>query len=120
MPDKAPQKEGLQAAIDFTKYLLTLAGGAIAFVIQPASLAGGFWIKALSVAALLLLFTCVVSGLFVLAGGATNLAEGKYSLENRFVKTPGIINVVTFALGFFCLAIVILLKVLAEPESFIS
>ena len=111
MSDKAPYKEGLQAAIDFTKYLLTLAGGAIAFVIQPASLAGGCWTKVLSILALGSLFACVVSGLFVLAGGATKLAEGNYSLENRFVKTPGIINVVSFGLGFLFLAIVILIKV---------
>jgi hypothetical protein len=34
------EKEGLQAAIDFTKFLLTLAGGAIAFIIQPTYFSG--------------------------------------------------------------------------------
>ena len=47
------EKEGLQAAIDFTKYLLTLAGGAIAFVIQPTFFSGSLLLKGLSIAALI-------------------------------------------------------------------
>ena len=33
------EKEGVQAAVDFVKYLLTLAGGAIALLIKPSFLA---------------------------------------------------------------------------------
>jgi hypothetical protein len=112
MTNRAPNKEGLQSAIDFTKFLLTLAGGGIAFIIQPTQFEGDGWIKAFSFAALVLLTICAVSGLFVFSGGSVNLADGKYQLEDPWIKIPGIINVVSFGFGFVALAITIAIRIL--------
>jgi hypothetical protein len=46
------EKEGLQTAVDFTKFLLTLAGGAVAFIIQPSFFSGNCLLKTLSLFAL--------------------------------------------------------------------
>lgn len=106
------EKEGLQAAIDFTKFLLTLAGGAIAFIIQPTFFAGHPVLKALSILALVLLTISVVSGLLVFSGGSVMLSKKNYDLEDKHVKWPGMINVLSFAAGFVLLAIAVGIRVL--------
>lgn len=106
------EKEGLQAAIDFTKFLLTLAGGAIAFIIQPTFFSGHPFLKVISVAALVLLTISVVSGLVVFSGGATMLARKNYNLEDKYVKWPGLVNVLSFAIGFVLLAIAVGIRVI--------
>jgi len=101
------EKEGLLSAIDFTKYLLTLAGGAIAFVIQPTFYSNNGFIKVLSVAALILLTICVISGLAIFSRGSVMLSEKTYSLSDPRIRGWGIINIVSFGLAFIILAIAI-------------
>jgi hypothetical protein len=112
------EKEGLQSAIDFTKLLLTLAGGAIAFVIQPSFIAGSIVLKVLSISALLSLSISVLSGLVSISGSCVMLSEKNYRLEYRFVKYPGIINVITFAIGFVLVAVAVGVKIVGGPPSF--
>ena len=107
------EKEGLQAAIDFTKYLLTLAGGAIAFVIQPTFFSGSLLLKGLSIAALILLTVSVIAGLFVFSRGCVMLAEKDYSLEDKRIKILGMANVISFGVSFVLLAVAVALKVIA-------
>jgi hypothetical protein len=106
------EKEGLQAAIDFTKVLLTLAGGAIAFIIQPTYFAGSHCLKTLSILALVSLTVCVVSGLIVFSGGSVMLANKDYDIERNYIKIPGMVNVISFGLGFVLLAIAVAIKVI--------
>ena len=106
-----PEKEGLQTAIDFTKYLLTLAGGAIAFAIQPQFFAGSGLLKTISLVALVLLTVSVVSGLFVFSRGCVMLAEKDYRLSDSRIKLFGMLNVVSFGLSFILLAVVVAIKV---------
>ena len=106
------EKEGLQAAIDFTKLIMALAGGGIAPVIQPNFFANSLCLKILSLAALFSLALCMSSGLLVLSGGAPMLATKNYNLESRFIKIPGLINVFSFGIGFLLLAIVIATKLI--------
>jgi hypothetical protein len=80
------QKEGLQSAIDFTKFLLTLAGGAIAFVIQPTFFSGNHLLKTLAIGALFFLSACVISGLLVFSAGAVMLAKKKLQFRIRTCK----------------------------------
>lgn len=108
----APEKEGLQAAIDFTKYLLTLAGGAIAFVIQPTFFAGDRTMKILAIIALILLTVCVGSGLFVYSRGCVMLSNKNYDLEDKHIKWPGLANVISFGGAFLILAIAVAIKVI--------
>ena len=107
----APEKEGLQSAIDYTKYLLTLAGGAIAFVIQPTFYgAGNYQVKLWSLLALGFLMLSVISGLFVFSGGSVMLSEKNYNLEHPYVKIPGLINVFSFLIGFICVSVAVAIK----------
>jgi hypothetical protein len=106
------EKEGLQTAIDFTKFLLTLAGGAIAFIIQPTYFSGSHLLKTLSILALFLLTVCVVSGLLVFSGGSVMLANKDYDIESKYIKIPGMVNVISFGLGFVLLAIGVAIKVI--------
>lgn len=111
------EKEGLQSAVDFTKYLLTLAGGAIAFVIQPTFAGESYWLKVLSIASLVLLGICVISGLAVFSRGAVMLSEKKYSLNEGHIKWAGRVNVISFGLGFILLAIAVAMRVLSPPTT---
>ena len=97
------EKEGLQTAVDFTQFLLTLAGGAVAFIIQPSFFSGNCLLKTLSLFALVLLTICVISGLMVFSRGCVMLAEKNYALEDRHIKIPGRINVISFGLGSYYL-----------------
>src|SRR5664280_2471897 len=103
------QKEGLQAAIDFTKYLITMAGGAIAFVIKP-DYVGSADLKSLSIGVLVLLSISVVTGLLVVSAGSLMLGRGHYDLEDRYIKIPGLINVIAFACSFLLLALEVGIK----------
>jgi hypothetical protein len=106
-------KEGLQTAIDFTKYLLTLAGGAIAFVIQPTFFAGSDFLKLLSIASIVLLTICVITGLLVFSRGCVMLAEKDYNLEDKRIKYLGMTNVISFGMSFVLLALAVAIKVLS-------
>lgn len=107
-----PEKEGLQTAIDFTKYLLTLAGGAIAFAIQPTFFAGHFWLKVLSIAALVLLTWSVIAGLMVFSRGCVMLAEKNYQLSDKRIRLFGMMNVLSFGASLVLLAIAVGIKVI--------
>jgi hypothetical protein len=109
-PPPMTEKEGLQAAIDFTKYLLTLSGGGIAFIIQPNFFSGNDLVKILSLWALVFLGICVLSGLIVFSAGAVMLARKNYDLEFKHIRWAGLTNVFSFAIGFILLASVVGIK----------
>ena len=97
-----PAKDGLQAAIDVTKYTLTIAGAAIGFLISSDTLKAATedwqrWILTLSLVGFGL---SALGGLLVLMEGATCLANGTYSLEQRTLKYPGLASVFGLAAGF--------------------
>ena|SRR2546423_596336 len=108
------EKEGLQTAIDFTKYLLTLAGGAIAFGIQPAYFVGNYWLKVLSITALVSLMVSIVSGLMVFSRGCVMLSEGTYRLRDSRIRAWGLVNLGTFVLSFLLLAIAVAIKIIVS------
>jgi hypothetical protein len=106
------QKEGLQTAIDFTKYLLTLAGGAIAFGIQPSFFASSSWLKGMALISLILLSVSMVAGMMVFSRGCVLLSEGKYRLEDSRIRFWGLINLTTFVFSFLLLAISVGVKII--------
>jgi hypothetical protein len=105
----AGKKEGLESALDFTKYLLAIAGGIIAFVLSSDVLARVEDIteRGLLTAALVLLCLSVLGGIAVLSRGAIMLSEGEYSLEDKYLKWPGLANIFAFGGGFICVALFI-------------
>lgn len=119
--DEGPfAKEGLQTAVDFTKTLLTLSGGAIAFILQPIFYGDSPLLRTMAVLALLALAICVLSGLSVISGAGILLSQRNYDLENPYIKIPGLINIWSFAAGFLFVAILVAAKILGgiwEPPS---
>ncbi|SRR6266851_5559566 len=107
-----PEKEGLQTAIDFTKYLLTLAGAAIAFGIQPSFFASSPWLKGMALISLISLSISIVAGMMVFSRGCVLLSEGKYKLEDHRIRFWGLINLATFVFSFLLLAISVGVKVI--------
>lgn len=108
-------KEGLKGAIEFTKILLALSGGAIAFILQPSGagakptlLESGFALFSLAA-----LGVCVISGLIVISGACVALSRREYDLENKYVMIPGKVNILSFAVGFILLAIYVAVKIFA-------
>jgi hypothetical protein len=100
------QKEGLQAAIDFTKFLLTLAGGAIAFILQPSYFAdSSLAFRGIGILGLIAFTVSAISGLFVFSAGCVMLANGNYDLDLPRIKWPGLVNVFSFGAGFLLLAL---------------
>jgi hypothetical protein len=107
------EKEGLQAAIDFTKYLLALAGGAIAFIIQPTFFANNPLLKTLGLLALVAFTICAISGLFLFSRGCVMLAGKNYDLNDTRIKCLGQTNVISFGVGFLLLALAEAIKLLS-------
>jgi hypothetical protein len=117
MPTPAPmtEKDGLQTAIDFTKYLLTLSGGADCIYHSTEFFSSGASAKLLSLCSLGFLVICVLSGLVVFSVGAVMLARKNYDLEFIHIRWAGLVNVFSFAIGFVLLAIVVGMKLTASP-----
>lgn len=98
------KKDGLEKAIDFTKYILTLCGAALAFFVTQIDklvMLSPFWKGVITVGAIS--FTAsIIAGLFVLMRASTMLANGEYDLHDRSLKYPGIANVVALEVGALC------------------
>src|SRR5271166_3102239 len=58
------EKEGIQSAIDFVKYILALSGGAIAFAIQPSFYAENLQVKVLASFGVFMLTVSIIAGIF--------------------------------------------------------
>ena len=110
----ATQKEGLQALIDFSKTLLALAGGSIAFIVQPLIGPSPIWLGSLSIIALLFLAVSVVSGLFVFSGATVKLGHKDHDLEDRYIKIPGLTQLICLMLGFCFLSVIIIVKIFSH------
>ena len=104
------EKEGLQAAVDFVKYILTLAGGGIALIIQPDFYKTSLLIKILTSISFVCLLVCVIAGLLVHARGCVMLANRQYDLEDAHLKVPGLVNQFAFLFGFVFLGAAVAIK----------
>lgn len=105
-------KAGLQAVLDYTKVFLILAGGAIAFIIQPSFFGAGRWSKTLAILALLSLLACILSGVTLFARGSDMLAHKQYDLDDARIGFVRTMSRLTFKAGFVLVAILVALRVL--------
>ena len=93
-------KEGVQAAIEFVKYLLILTGGGIAFCLQPSFYGDNIGLKVISCFAVFFLGVSIVAGLFVHSRGCVMLSAGSHDLNDAHLKTPGLVLHVTLVIGY--------------------
>jgi len=101
-----PVKAGLDSAVDSTKLVITLDGALIAFVTGTTFLAhittaSAHWAV---FGALLFLAASMAGGLMVLFEAGSMISNKNYDLGNIWIRVPGIVNMVGFALGSLCVA----------------
>jgi hypothetical protein len=108
-----PSKDGLQSAVEVTKYALALAGGAIAYLLGADTLtnASGVLAKLVISASLLGFFLSAIGGLGVLMRAATQLSEEDYDIANRWISWPGLFNIFGLAFGFATAAVFVFMRV---------
>jgi len=103
-------KEGLTAALDFTKFTLAMNGAAILYLLGSDTLktVTGLWAKSIVIAALASFGISAIGGIFVLMAGATNLSDGNYDLHDKWLCRPGLWNIFGLMAGFAFLTIFVI------------
>ena len=114
-----PRKEGLQAALDFTKYTLAVAGAAILYLLNSdatKSLTG--WTAWVLVGSLVCFAASAIAGILVLMQGASNVSNANYDLSDGWLRGPGIVNFLGLMGGFGLAAIFVIAHMFgpAQPE----
>ena len=101
MATKQPKKEGLDSALEFTKFVITLDSGLIAFLTGTTFLAlvHEHWEIVAVLVSLAFLIASIAAGVFVYMRVATKLSDGDYDLEDPWLSIPGAVNVICFAAG---------------------
>ncbi|WFU61266.1 hypothetical protein [Bradyrhizobium brasilense] len=94
-------KEGVQGAIEFTKFVIALDSGLIAFM-TGATFLGKLHSTIEIVAAIIvlaLLAASLCAGVLVYMAAITMIDDADYNLASSHIRIPGQINVVCFAVG---------------------
>jgi hypothetical protein len=114
-----PRKEGLQAALDFTKYTLALAGAAILYLLNSdAAKALTGWTAWVLVGSLVCFAASAIAGILVLMQGASNVSNANYDLSDRWLRGPGVVNFLGLIGGFGLAAVFVIAHMFApaQPE----
>jgi hypothetical protein len=108
-----PHKEGLEAALDFTKVLTALSGAAIGFLLDQSHHIeqGVLWIKVADTASIVLFSLSVLGGLGVLTRGAKLMGQARYELGEKRLASAGAMNVGGFAVATLILSIELLVRI---------
>jgi hypothetical protein len=114
---KMPTEKGLESSVEFTKHLMTLAVAGIAFLATLDVHTFSFAQRLLLAGATLLLGISLAAGLMVWARAAVMLSHRKYSLEDVYLRTPGLINLFAFGLGVAALGAFLVIKLFSIPAS---
>jgi hypothetical protein len=94
-------KEGVQGSIEFTKFVIALDSGLIAFL-TGATFLGKLHSPVEIVAAIIvlaLLAASLCAGVLIYMAAITMIDDAKYDLAAPHIKMPGQINVICFAAG---------------------
>ncbi|HXC56243.1 MAG TPA: hypothetical protein VNU97_13170 [Rhizomicrobium sp.] len=104
---KPSTKEGLDAALDATKVIITLAGGGIAFVLDKSQMPTPYplWEKIIDFSGVVLFALSMLSGLLVLTRGAKQHGVSDFTLTNGVIGTLGFVNFFAFALATLLVAV---------------
>jgi len=103
-------QKGLESAVKFTKHVMTLSGAGIAFIASLDIHTIGYYQRIFLVASIVLLALALAAGLLVWSRAAMMLSARHYSLEDPFLKWPGLVNLFSFAFGVVALGIYVGIK----------
>jgi hypothetical protein len=106
------KKEGIDGALDFTKFTIALASALIAFVTGATFVQSidNWWEKTVAICAIGSLVISVVGGIAVYMEAATMLSKGEYDLSKAWIKIPGQINVIMLAIGAAAIGLLAIFK----------
>lgn len=111
------RKEGLQAALDFTKYTLAVAGAAILYLLNSEStksLTG--WTAWVLVGSLVCFAASAIAGILVLMQGASNISNANYDLSDGWLRNPGVVNFLGLMGGFGLAAVFVIAHMFAPSQ----
>jgi uncharacterized protein YacL len=113
-----PGKDGLDAALDFTKYALAIAGAAIGFLLGSDILKdiGDNQQRWILTASLICFGSSAVGAILVLMQGASNLANSTYSLKDNAIRIPGLVNIFGLVGGFVFASLFVVNMIWAPPK----
>lgn len=113
------QKEGLESALDFTKFVIAMDGALIAFVTGAAFLQDitSPLERGAALVALVALAVSIAAGILVAMETATKLSKGQYGLADKWIKIPGAVNVIAFAIGAVAVASLAAFELFLESPS---
>jgi hypothetical protein len=116
-PPPAPQKEGLESALEFTRFVITVDTALIAFLTGATFLQriDGLAEKIAVGMVLALLAASIGAGIFVYMRASTMLGQGNYDILDRHLSLPGRWNVLLFAAGAIGVAVLAVVQLLVEP-----
>src|SRR5262249_51227814 len=106
-----PVQKGVESAIEFTKHVMTLSGAGIAFVATIDVRPIGSAQRIALFAAMVLLALSLAAGLLVWSRAAVMISNQQYSLEDAFLKWPGLVNLFAFGFGVVALGVFIAIKI---------
>jgi hypothetical protein len=110
------QKEGIQSAIDFIKYILTLAGGGLAFSIQHSFYAAGPAIRVLAAFGTVLLTISIIAGILAHSSGSVKLSRAEYDQNDPYFRVPGLIMIFSFGIGFVLIIAGVAIKIWTDAS----
>jgi hypothetical protein len=95
------EKDGLQHALEFTKFVIAIDTALIAFVTGTSFLATihSGWERCAITIVLTMLGLSLCAGLVVYMRAATMFSSANYDLADKHLRFPGIINVLCFGIG---------------------
>lgn len=110
-------KAGLDSAVDFTKFVITLDSALIAFLTGATFLThiSGNTERVLIILALALLALSLGAGVLTQMRAATMLSSKTYDLGDQHLKVPGAINVLAFAAGAILVGAVAAFVLVVQP-----
>ena len=112
-----PTEKGLSSSVEFTKHLMTLSGAGIAFIASLNASAMDPFQRVVLGLALVFLGISLGAGLFVWSRAVVMLSAERYSLKDKHLRVPGLINVVSFGAGVAILAIYVVLRLYDPPSA---
>lgn len=104
--------KGLESAIEFTKHVMTLSGAGIAFI-AALDLSGLSEYQKISFTiSLVCLAFSLAAGLLVWSRATVMSSNRRYSLNDPYLRYPGIANLIAFGLGVVALGTFVFIKLL--------
>lgn len=106
---KPAQNDGVKSLTDFTKFITGVSGAGVAYIVSNANaLSTGLLQKITATIAIVAFTASFVGGCMVMLGTAGMLLDDDFNFDDPVVRWPGLVNVLSAAVGALALAVIVL------------